>query len=114
MDPGVAKLGFAIINQDLSIAEAGIIKLQLESKTKEAKRLEQYQRMQDIYDFFANLLTQYPEISIISMEKYFFTHTNRSNAEFVFGVRGVLLMLATQQGKEIREYTPIQLKKNVT
>lgn len=114
IDPGIRKLGFAIINPDLSIVEAGILKLELESKTKEAKRLEQYQRMLDIHDFFSNLLKQYPEISVISMEKYFFTNFNKWNAEFVFGVRGILLMLATKFGKEIREYTPIQLKKNVT
>jgi len=114
IDPGIRKLGFAIIKKDLSIVEAGIVKLELQWNTKEEKRLEQYQRMLDIYNFFKGILEQYPEISVISMEKYFFTNFNKGNAEFVFGMRGVVLMLATSLGKEIREYTPIQLKKNVT
>lgn len=114
IDPGIRKLWFAIIHPDLSIIEAGIIKLELEGKTKEAKRLEQYQRMLDIRNFFADMLEKYKEITVVSMEKYFFTKFNKGNAEFVFAVRWILLMLATELGKEIREYTPIQLKKNVT
>jgi len=114
IDPGIRKLGFAIIQPDLSIVEAGIITLDLQSKAKELQRLEQYQRMLDIRNFFSQLFTTYPDISIVSMEKYFFTAINKNNAEFVFAVRGILLALATELGKEIREYTPIQLKKNVT
>ena len=84
-------------------------------KTKELQRLEQYQRMLDIRNFFADMLKNYKEITVVSIEKYFFTNFNKGNAEFVFAVRGIILsMLATELGKEIREYTPIQLKKNVT
>jgi len=114
IDPGIRKLGYAIIKSDLEIVEAGILKLELEAKTKEAKRLEQYQRMLDIQTYFIEMFKNFPDITTVSMEKYFFTQYNKSNAEFVFAVRGILLTLALQNWKKIIEFTPIQLKKNIT
>ncbi len=114
IDPWIRKLGYAIITPWLEIVEAGILKLALEATTKNTKRLEQYQRMLDIQAYFAELLKKHPDIKTISMEKYFFTNFNKSNAEFVYGVRGILLSMALQQGKTILEYTPIELKKNIT
>jgi len=114
IDPWIRKLGFALIHPDLSIVEAGILKLDLKATTKENKRLEQYQRMLEIKTFFSNMLKKHPNITTISIEKYFFTQFNKSNAEFVYGSRGVILTLATEQHKIIKEYTPLQLKKNIT
>lgn len=48
------------------------------------------------------------------MEKLFFTKFNQNNAEFVYGIRGILLMMALKYGAEIREFSPIELKKYIT
>ena len=48
------------------------------------------------------------------MEKLFFTKFNQNNAEFVYGIRGILLMMAVKYGAEIREFSPIELKKYIT
>lgn len=69
--------------------------------------------MKDIHDFFKELLEKY-DINTISMEKYYFTQYNQSNAEFVYGVRGIVMLLAKQYDCRILEYTPIQIKKAIT
>ena len=69
--------------------------------------------MRQIYDFFLTMFEQYP-IEKVAMEKLFFTKFNQNNAEFVFGIRWVLLMLAVKRWVEIQEFTPIELKKFIT
>gem|GEM_PF-2481374 len=80
IDPGILKLGYALIKPNLEIVEAGILKLELE----ENNRIEQFQRIVDIEKYFSDLLEKNPEIYCISMEKYFFTKFNLANAEFVY------------------------------
>jgi crossover junction endodeoxyribonuclease RuvC len=48
------------------------------------------------------------------MEKYFITTFNLKNAEFIYGMRWVVLTLALKNNIQIEEYTPIELKKRVT
>lgn len=48
------------------------------------------------------------------MEKLFFTKYNQNNAEFVFGIRGILMMLAVKNGAALQEFSPIELKKFIT
>jgi|GEM_PF-351955 len=69
--------------------------------------------MKDIHDFFKDLLEKNP-VQTISMEKYYFTQYNQANAEFVYGVRGIVMLLAKQHDCRILEYTPIQIKKYIT
>ncbi|MDO4713880.1 MAG: crossover junction endodeoxyribonuclease RuvC [bacterium] len=109
MDPGVRKLGYALINPDLSIVDSGIL---LQSQ-KSPSRIDQFNRMIQISEFFSQLFKQYP-ISIISMEQLFFTKFNQNNAEFVYGVRAILLTMALQHQAQIKEFTPIELKKYIT
>lgn len=109
IDPGVRKLGYALINPDLSIVDSGIL---LQSQ-KSPSRIDQFNRMIQISEFFSQLFKQYP-ISIISMEQLFFTKFNQNNAEFVYGVRAILLTMALQHQAQIKEFTPIELKKYIT
>lgn len=109
IDPGIRKLWYALIQKDASIVDAWILILE----AKNPSRDDQYTRMKDIHDFFKNILEQYP-IQTICMEKYYFTQYNQSNAEFVYGVRGIIMLLAKQHNCIIREYTPIQIKKAIT
>lgn len=109
IDPGVRKLGYALIDQQLKIIDSGIL---LQKKT-EVSRQDQFERMLQISDFFEKLLGQYP-IKVLSIEKLFFTNQNQNNAEFVFGIRAILIQLALKHHLEILEFSPIELKKYIT
>lgn len=109
IDPGVRKLGYALIDKDLKIVDSGILLQHQKAPT----RYDQFERMRQIYDFFLTMFEQYP-IEKVAMEKLFFTKFNQNNAEFVFGIRWVLLMLAVKRWVEIQEFTPIELKKFIT
>ena len=109
IDPWVRKLGYALIDDELKIVDSGILLQHQKSPTRQ----NQFERMSQIYDFFLAMIDQYP-IKKIAMEKLFFTKFNQNNAEFVFGIRGILLMLAVKRWIEIKEFTPIELKKFIT
>lgn len=82
VDPGVRKLGYALISSDMKILDAGIILQDKKSPTRD----DQFMRMQNIYEFFVKMSTQI-DIDVFVIEKLFFTEMNQSNAEFVYGVR---------------------------
>ena len=83
IDPGVRKLGFAVMHDDGAIVDIGI--LLLEEKGKVTREVY-YERMAEIYQFFVEMLDKYT-ITKAGVEKLFFTDANQSNAEFVYGVR---------------------------
>lgn len=103
------KLGYALISQDLIIRDSGIL---LQKKTAPTRQ-DQFERMLQISDFFETLFKE-KKIRIVSMEKLFFTKFNQNNAEFVYGIRAILLTMAIKYGAEIREFSPIELKKYIT
>lgn len=109
IDPGVRKLWYALIDDDLKILDAGILLQKKVSPTRE----DQYERMLQIADFFTELFEKY-QVHTVSMEKLFFTKYNQNNAEFVFGIRAILLTMAMKKKIQIREFTPIELKKYIT
>lgn len=82
IDPGVRKLGYALVNERMQIIDAGIL---LQDK-KSPTRIDQFERIQKIYEFFSKMLTEV-DISLCVIEKLFFTDFNQSNAEFVYGIR---------------------------
>jgi Holliday junction resolvasome RuvABC endonuclease subunit len=71
-----------LIDDDLKIIDAGILLQSQKSPTRE----DQFNRANQILDFFENLLKQY-DIEKVAMEKLFFTEYNQSNAEFVYAIR---------------------------
>lgn len=109
IDPGVRKLGFALISKDLRIIDSWI----LLQDQKNPSRKDQFHRMSQIFDFFQEMF-QKNKIEKICMEKLFFTKYNQNNAEFVFGIRGILMMLAIKNGAALQEFSPIELKKFIT
>ena len=109
IDHGIKKLWYALIQTDLKIIDAGI----LEMDQKKFDRIEQYHRMLEIHDFFEDIIKK-NKIKKIIMEKYFITSFNLKNAEFIYGMRWVILTLALKNNIEIEEYTPIELKKRIT
>ncbi len=111
VDPWIKKLWFAIIDDKLSIKEAWIIKFDEKWKIN---RIQEYKRMLEVRDFFLELYKKYDLINVFSIEKYFFTKFNKSNAEFVYWLRWILVSMALEKWLKIFEYTPQEIKKNIT
>ena len=83
------------------------------SEIKSPTRINQFERMMEIYDYFTKLIKKY-KIQTMCMEKLFFTKFNQNNAEFVYGIRAILITLCIKNKIKIKEYTPIELKKFIT
>lgn len=109
IDPGVRKLWYALIDDNLNIIDAWILLQDKKSPTRE----DQFQRANQIFDFFTDMLDKY-NIEKVAIEKLFFTDYNQSNAEFVYAIRWALMMLFLRKNIKVLEYTPIELKKFIT
>ena len=109
IDPGVRKLWYALITSDLKIIDSGILLSEIKSPT----RIDQFERMREIEEYFTKLLKKHT-IKTMCMEKLFFTKFNQNNAEFVYGIRAILITLCLKKNIKIKEYTPIELKKFIT
>lgn len=109
IDPWIKKLWYALIQTDLKIVDAWILKME----EKKFDRVEQYHRMLEIHDFFEEMINN-NKIEKLVMERYFITDFNKKNAEFLYWMRGVVMTLAMKNWIEIFEYTPQELKKNIT
>lgn len=106
VDPGIAIVGFGIIDQTghrLTPVQYGSI--QTKAGVQTPRRLKQ------IYDAFAELLSQYKP-DVVAVEKLFFNR-NVTTAFTVGQARGVLLLAAEETGVGITEYTPLQVKQAV-
>jgi Holliday junction resolvasome RuvABC endonuclease subunit len=66
----------------LKIIDAGILELE----QKKFDRIQQYQRILEITNFFEDLFKKH-KIQKVVMEKYFITSFNLKNAEFIYGMR---------------------------
>jgi crossover junction endodeoxyribonuclease RuvC len=75
--------------------------------------MDQFERMREIEEYFTKLLKKH-SIKTMCMEKLFFTKFNQNNAEFVYGIRAILITLCLKNNIKIKEYTPIELKKFIT
>jgi crossover junction endodeoxyribonuclease RuvC len=108
IDPGVRKLWYALIQDDLSIVDAGVLILD----TKQRLTREHYrERMSKIRKFFVQMIEDH-DIGTVSVEKLF-AFRNYNNIEFVYGVRSMLMTLFREEGCHLVEYTPLQLKKYI-
>ena len=98
-----------MITDDLKIIDSGI----LLQKQVAPQREDQFERMIQIANFFEELFAKF-QIQTVAMEKLFFTKFNQNNAEFVYGIRAILITMAMKKGCHIKEFTPIELKKYIT
>ena len=106
LDPGIATIGFGLIESDrskYSLVCCGVITTP--AHTSLSSRLEQ------IYDDLTQLLEAFkPEA--VSIEELFF-NTNITTGIAVAHGRGVILLACQQAGVKIYEYTPLQVKQAV-
>lgn len=109
VDPWIRKLWYALVDSNLKVVDAWIILQQM----SEANRIESFSRLIQIEKFFEDLVSRY-DIKNIAIEKLFFTKFNQANAEFVYGVRAILISLFIKKNCNVLEYTPIELKKRIT
>jgi crossover junction endodeoxyribonuclease RuvC len=107
IDPGVARLGYGVIQVDKGVVTPlcyGCI------QTRAGKR--QAERLFAIYTEITALFAKYPP-DFLAIEKLFFTK-NVTSAMSVSEVRGVILLAAEQHNIPVEEYTPNQIKQAIT
>lgn len=108
IDPGTGILGFGIIDigpsNKMILVDGGVIRTPVKQADSE--------RLKTIYDELSEVINQYkPEV--MSVEKLFFAQ-NVTTAMSVSQARGVVLLCGVQNGMELFEYTPLQIKQALT
>lgn len=106
IDPGVATLGFGVIDQQnnqLQAVDFGCIQT--------AATVSFPQRIYQIHNQLTDILLQYSP-NIVVVEELFFSK-NVKTAIQVAQARGVVILTAMQKGLEVKEYTPLQVKQSV-
>ena len=107
IDPGTAICGYGVVelkNNVLRPVHYGSVFTD--------KVLRPELRMKKIYEEITDVITRFhPEV--MSIEKLFFAR-NVNTAIPVAQARGVVLLAAAQQGLEVLEFTPMQIKQAVT
>lgn len=108
IDPGTGILGFGVVDVDArgkaTLVDGGVIRTP--AKQADSERLE------TIYDELTEIIKiNKPEV--MSVEKLFFAK-NVTTAMSVSQARGVVLLCGIQNGLELFEYTPLQIKQALT
>lgn len=107
IDPGTGILGFGVIDahgSTVKLTEAGVIKTPAED--------DDSLRLATIYDEIKQIIEEYKP-QIMAVEKLFFVK-NITTAMTVSQARGVVMLCGQQQGLQIYEYTPLQIKQALT
>lgn len=108
IDPGTGILGFGVIDvtiqSKVTIVDGGVIR----TPVKQADSL----RLKTIYEELTEIIQQHKP-DIMSVEKLFFAQ-NVTTAMSVSQARGVVLLCGEQNGLQLFEYTPLQIKQAVT
>lgn len=106
IDPGIGRLGYALVSSEGSSCRAldfGVI------ETRPNKAIPE--RLSLIYGKLETIVKENcPEI--LTVERLFFGR-NRTTAEMIFQVRGVVLLLGSRSGIRVLEPTPAQVKTAV-
>ncbi len=106
IDPGIAIVGYGLIKMDgnkLTMLEYGCINTSSKSDTPT--------RLKVIYDEISDIIKEYNP-SELAIEELFF-NKNVKTAITVGQARGVEILAAANNGLEIYEYTPLQIKQAV-
>ncbi len=106
IDPGIALTGFGIIEKEGVKVKAGSYgHISTESGTPVPDRLK------ILYDDMVNIVREY-EPDIVAVEELFFNN-NVKTAIVAAQARGVIILSAVNNGVEVVEYTPLQVKQAV-
>lgn len=107
IDPGTGILGFGVVDyhrQQFKLVTAGVIKTPPHTPLPE--------RLLEIYSSLLEIIDE-TKPQVMSIEKLFFAQ-NVTTAISVSHARGVAMLAGYQQGLEVVEYTPLQIKQTLT
>lgn len=107
VDPGTGIVGFGVIETEagkFKMLDGGVIR----TPVKEQDSI----RLKIIYDELSQIIRE-NKPDAIAVEKLFFAQ-NVTTAMSVAQARGVILLCGEQNGLEVFEYTPQQIKQGVT
>jgi len=106
IDPGIATVGFGVVSYragKFAFVDCGVI------ETPAGVRVEH--RLMTVHDEITDLIKKYSP-DCCAVEELFF-NTNRKTVINVAQARGVILLACEKCGKELFEYTPLQVKTAV-
>lgn len=107
IDPGTGILGFGVIDQRAQkpiMVDAGVIRTRVHQPLDE--------RLVEIYDGLTDIIKE-TRPTVMVIEKLFFAR-NVTTAMSVSHARGVAMLAGKKAGLEIVEYTPMQIKQQLT
>ena len=106
IDPGIALTGFGIVEKEgVSVTAGSYGHISTESGTPAAQRLK------ILYDDMVNIIIEY-EPDVMVVEELFF-NKNVKTAIIAAQARGVIILSAVNNGVDVAEYTPLQVKQAV-
>jgi crossover junction endodeoxyribonuclease RuvC len=106
IDPGLACTGYACISENQGKIEI------LDTGTYKTKKNPIEFRLKEIYDFFSVKISEF-NVDQLAIEKIFFSK-NVKTALMIEEVRGILMLLSTQMGISVFQYTPLEVKCTLT
>ncbi|HMK47615.1 MAG TPA: crossover junction endodeoxyribonuclease RuvC [Methanocella sp.] len=106
IDPGIALVGFGVVDSDRNGLRAGRYgHISTESNTPVAYRLKV------LYDDMSTVIEEYTP-DVVAVEELFF-NKNVKTAMVASHARGVIILAAVNAGLDVAEYTPLQVKQAV-
>ncbi len=107
LDPGIERLGYAILDcQGSRIQPVSYGLISTSARDKKETRFVQ------IWEDVNTLITKY-QPQVLSIESIIFAK-NVKTALVISEVRGILLLAGTLQGITVHEFTPLQVKTQLT
>jgi len=107
VDPGYGILGYGVLEK-----EGNKIKYVTHGVITTKKEIEIPERLGYIYSEFVKILDEFSP-DVCAMERLFF-YKNAKTAIHVGEARGVILLAISQKNIPLKEFTPYQVKNNVT
>lgn len=106
VDPGSTRAGYGLIEEkkdELKFIKAGILKINSQDKN---------QRLVELEKEFSNLIKkEKPDLAVL--EKLYFMKNLKTALE-VAQARGVLTLIISKYKIPLLEYTPLEIKQNIT
>ena len=106
IDPGTVSMGYALVGgnrQKPQLQEAGLIDI---------KSPDTCSRLKEVHTGITSLIKRFRP-DALSIERLFFAK-NQKTALSVAEARGVVLLTTTLARLRVYEYTPLEIKKNIT
>lgn len=110
IDPGLATLGFGVIDTQIPEAESGVVAVDFGVISTPAKT-PVGERLCTIYDDLHSLIDQFQPDQVV-IEKFFFYRMG--NTILVAQARGVVMLVLAQHQLPLTEFTPAQVKQALT